>query len=47
LNSSFWVTGSRVVYAPALNNAPAGALANIYEFKNGIKEADQKEFNEM
>ena len=24
-------------YAPALNNAPAGSLANIYEFKNGIK----------
>ena len=31
------ITGSRVVYAPALNNAPAGSLANIYEFKNGIK----------
>jgi len=31
------LTGSRVVYAPALNNAPAGSLANIYEFKNGIK----------
>ena len=31
------ITGSRVVFAPALNNAPAGSLANIYEFKNGIK----------
>src|SRR5262245_27725675 len=31
------LTGSRVVYAPALNNAPTGSLANIYEFKNGIK----------
>jgi hypothetical protein len=31
------LTGSRVVYAPALKNAPAGSLANIYEFKNGIK----------
>ena len=31
------LTGSRVVYAPALNNAPADSLANIYEFKNGIK----------
>jgi hypothetical protein len=31
------LTGSRVVYAPSLNYAPAGSLANIYEFKNGIK----------
>jgi hypothetical protein len=31
------LTGSRVVYAPALKNAPADTLANIYEFKNGIK----------
>ena len=31
------LTGSRVVYAPALKNAPAESLANIYEFKNGIK----------
>ena len=31
------LTGSRVVYAPALNNTPADSLANIYEFKNGIK----------
>jgi hypothetical protein len=28
------LTGSRVVYAPALKNAPAGTLANIYQFKN-------------
>ena len=31
------LTGSRVVYAPALKNLPADSLANIYEFKNGIK----------
>jgi hypothetical protein len=31
------LTGSRVVYAPSLRYAPAGSLANIYEFKNGIK----------
>ena len=31
------LTGSRVVYAPALKNAPADSLANIYEFKNGVK----------
>jgi hypothetical protein len=31
------LTGSRVVYAPALKNAPADSLANIYQFKNGIK----------
>jgi hypothetical protein len=31
------LTGSRVVYALALKNAPADTLANIYEFKNGIK----------
>src|SRR5262245_38640805 len=31
------LTGSRVVYAPALKYAPADTLANIYEFKNGIK----------
>lgn len=30
------LTGSRVVYAPALKNAPADSLANIYQFKNGI-----------
>ena len=31
------LTGSRVVYAPTLKYAPADTLANIYEFKNGIK----------
>ena len=31
------LTGSRVVYAPALKNTPADSLANIYEFKNGVK----------
>lgn len=31
------LTGSRVVYAPSLKNTPPGSLANIYEFKNGIK----------
>ncbi len=31
------LTGSRVIYATALKNAPADSLANIYEFKNGIK----------
>ena len=31
------VTGFKVTYAPALANTPPGALANIYEFKNGIK----------
>lgn len=31
------LTGSRVVYTPALKNAPAESLANIYEFKNGVK----------
>lgn len=31
------ITNSRVVYSPSLKNAPAGALANIYEFKNGVK----------
>lgn len=31
------VMGSRVVYAPALAKTPAGSLANIYAFANGIK----------
>lgn len=31
------LTGSRVVYAPSLKNTPAGSLANIYEFKNGVR----------
>jgi hypothetical protein len=31
------LTGARVVYAPSLKNTPADSLANIYEFKNGIK----------
>ncbi len=31
------LTGSRVVHAPALKIAPGDSLANIYEFKNGIK----------
>lgn len=30
-------TGARVVYTPSLANAPPGALANIYAFKNGIE----------
>lgn len=31
------LTGSRVVYAPSLKNTPESSLANIYEFKNGLK----------
>lgn len=31
------VTGSRVVYTPALQRTPADALAQIYAFENGIK----------
>lgn len=31
------LTGSRVVHAPSLKTAPTNSLANIYEFKNGIK----------
>lgn len=31
------LTGSRVVYAPALAGAPAESLANIYAFSNGIE----------
>jgi hypothetical protein len=31
------VTGSRVVFAPALQRTPEGSLANIYAFANGIK----------
>ncbi len=30
-------TGFKVTYAPTLANTPADALANIYEFKNGVK----------
>jgi hypothetical protein len=30
-------TGARVTYAPSLANTPAGAFANIYAFKNGVK----------
>lgn len=31
------LTGQRVVYAPILKNTPKTALANIYEFTNGIE----------
>lgn len=31
------LTGFRVVYTPALKNTPADALANIYEFTNGVE----------
>ncbi|MEW5840792.1 MAG: hypothetical protein AB1753_07285 [Thermoproteota archaeon] len=31
------VTGFRVAYAPSLASAPAGSLANIYAFSNGIE----------
>jgi len=31
------VTGSRVVFTPALQRTPEGSLANIYAFANGIK----------
>ncbi len=31
------LTGSRVVFTPALQRTPESALANIYAFKNGIK----------
>jgi hypothetical protein len=31
------LTGSRVAYTPALASAPAGSLANIYAFSNGIE----------
>ncbi|HWP78880.1 MAG TPA: hypothetical protein VNL34_04435, partial [Candidatus Nitrosotenuis sp.] len=31
------LTGFRVVYTPAIKNTPKAALANIYEFTNGIK----------
>lgn len=30
------VTGSRVAYTPALAKTPAGSLANIYAFSNGV-----------
>jgi len=30
-------TGFKVTYAPALANTPGDALANIFEFKNGVK----------
>ncbi|MEW6044836.1 MAG: hypothetical protein AB1608_11305 [Thermoproteota archaeon] len=31
------LTGFRVVYTPALKNTPKAALANIYEFTNGVE----------
>ena len=31
------LTGAKVVYAPTLKNTPKAALANIYEFTNGIE----------